>query len=185
MRVVVPAVEWWRRRALAITPQTNDKHIAASAATRCFVQKVEPASRNRIIVHALKAASALTPPSNFGASEAVSAPVRSLDRDARAAPLAELLVDEQLTPETLAILRELRSDVRPLLKRISRDERRAVRMNMEGRPVAQIVELFGRKTPAAWRTARLRLRDALAGAPEATFAQSRQVRNARFALQTE
>lgn len=95
----------------------------------------------------------------------------SLERDAQAARLAELLVDEQPTPEALAILGELKIDVRRVMKCLTCDERRVVRMVLQGIPLAQIIETHGPKMRAAWRTARLRLREALAAAaPEAAVA---------------
>ena len=93
----------------------------------------------------------------------------SLERDAQAARLAELLVDEQPTPEALAVLTELKDDLRRVLKRLTRDERLVVRMILQGIPLAQVVETFGPKSRAAWRSARLRLREGLAGDDSASF----------------
>lgn len=86
----------------------------------------------------------------------------SLDRDAQAARLAELLVDEQPTGETVAMLHELKDDVRRAMKRLTRLERFAVRQIMTGIPLARMIEIFGPNIRAAWRRARLTLREALA-----------------------
>lgn len=87
----------------------------------------------------------------------------SLDRDAATARLAELLVDEQPTGEMVAMLRELQVEVRRARQRLTREERLAVRLVMEGMTLARIVEAFGVPMRAAWRRARLRLREKLAG----------------------
>lgn len=88
----------------------------------------------------------------------------SLERDAQAARLVELLVDEQPTPEALAILGELKNDVRRVTNCLSRDERRAVRMIMQGISLAQMIDTHGPKMRVAWRSARLRLREGLSAA---------------------
>lgn len=86
----------------------------------------------------------------------------SLERDAEAARLAALLVDEQPTAEDLALLRENKHEVRRVLKRLTREERFAVRLIMQGVALARIVELYGVPMRAAWRRARVRLRKGLA-----------------------
>lgn len=88
--------------------------------------------------------------------------VLSLERDAEAARQAALLIDDQPTGEDLAVLRENKGGLRRVLKRLTREERQAVRMIMQGMALAQIIELYGVRMRAAWRRARARLREGLA-----------------------
>lgn len=58
-----------------------------------------------------------------------------------------------------------------MLRQLACDERRVVRMILQGIPLAQIIETHGPKMRVAWRSARLRLRAGLAAAaPEAAVA---------------
>ncbi|HEX7447381.1 MAG TPA: ECF-type sigma factor [Pirellulales bacterium] len=86
----------------------------------------------------------------------------SLDGDARAARLAELLVDEQPGPEALAVALELKNNVRRAIRRLPPDERQAARLVMGGTPLAKLIEIFGTSVRAAWRRARPRLCEAFA-----------------------
>lgn len=88
----------------------------------------------------------------------------SLERDTQAARLAELLADEQPSAEALAILAELKHHVRRAIKHFTHDERFVVRKIMQGIPLAQVIEEFGPRMRAAWRSARRHLRERLAPA---------------------
>jgi DNA-directed RNA polymerase specialized sigma24 family protein len=87
----------------------------------------------------------------------------SLERDGKAAKLAELLEDEGPTPEAAALLKELKSEIRRAMKDLTKSQRAVVTGVMNGLTMSELVAAYGPTARADWRTAAAHIRRVLEG----------------------
>ena len=87
----------------------------------------------------------------------------SLDGDAAARKLAALLEDDLPSPEAVALLKELKSELRRAKKHLTAEQRLVVALVRDGTRLAQIAEKLGRRALGDWRAAKAHIRRVLEG----------------------
>jgi DNA-directed RNA polymerase specialized sigma24 family protein len=78
-----------------------------------------------------------------GVGGAIITPITSLERDGKAARLAELFEDEGPTPEAAALLKELKSEIRRAMKDLTKSQRAVVTGVMNGLTMSELVVAYG------------------------------------------